>query len=28
MLTTYGSNLLAQSIEHLLSLNAQGNLHV
>ena len=28
ILTTYGSNLLAQSIEHLLSLNAQGNLHV
>ena len=28
ILTTYGSNLLAQSIEHLLSLNAQGNIHV
>ncbi len=28
ILTTYGSNLLAQSIEHLLSLKAQGNNYV
>jgi len=28
ILTTYGSHLLAQSIEHLLLLNARGKLHV